>query len=441
MNPGQREKEETYQQSVDDVIALIGSNAQSGLSEAEAKTRLQQYGKNELTSESPTPAWKKFLAQFKDLLVILLLIATAISAALWLLERESALPYEAIAIFSVVLLNAVMGYIQESRAESAVTALRKMTAANASVIRERTQKEIPANEVVPGDIILIEEGDTIPADARLIQSIALQTAEAALTGESLPVSKDTTPITEAAGLGDRHNMIFSGTAATYGHGKAIVIATGMQTQLGLIAGMLRETPVETTPLQKELARVGKLLGFIVIVIAVVMIAAIILFEDIRGFAGLFDTLILGVALAVAAVPEGLPAVVTAVLSMGVQRMAKRNAIVRHLAAVETLGSANVIASDKTGTLTKNEMTVRTVLTASARFQFEGSGYAPEGKVSVVNTVGNRGAIDEATQIELRRVLAVADRANNALLEERDGRWTVQEIQPKARSLWPRAKRD
>lgn len=425
MNPEQREKEEPYKQSVDDVIALMDSNSQSGLSEAEAKTRLQKYGKNELTSESPTPAWKKFLAQFKDLLVILLLIATAISAALWLLERESALPYEAIAIFSVVLLNAVMGYIQESRAESAVTALRKMTAANASVIREGTQKEIPANEVVPGDIILIEEGDTIPADARLIQSIALQTAEAALTGESLPVSKDTTPITKAAGLGDRHNMIFSGTAATYGHGKAIVIATGMQTQIGLIAGMLKETPVETTPLQKELARVGKLLGFIVIVIAVVMIAAIILLEDIRGFAALFDTLILGVALAVAAVPEGLPAVVTAVLSMGVQRMAKRNAIVRHLAAVETLGSANVIASDKTGTLTKNEMTVRTVLTASARFQFEGSGYAPEGKVSVMNTVGNRGAIDGATQIELRRVLAVADRANNALLEERDGRWTVQ----------------
>ena len=304
------------------------------------------------------PSWRKFLAQFQDVLVILLLVATAISAGLWLYERESALPYEAMAIFAVVLLNAVMGYIQESRAEEAVAALRQMSAAHANVIRDGARQSIPATEVVPGDIILIEEGDTVPADARLIQSTALQTAEAALTGESLPVSKDTLPITEEVGLGDRHNMIFSGTAATYGRGRAVVVATGMQTQMGRIAGMLKEAPTETTPLQKELDRVGKLLGIIVVVIAVVMIATIILVEDVRGFSAIFDVLILGVALAVAAVPEGLPAVVTAVLSLGVQRMAKRNAIVRHLAAVETLGSANVIASDKTGTLTKNEMTVR-----------------------------------------------------------------------------------
>ena len=179
-------------------------------------------------------------------------------------------------------------------------------------------------------------------------------------------------------------MIFSGTAATYGRGRAVVVATGMQTEMGRIAGMLKEAPAETTPLQKELDRVGKLLGLIVVVIAVVMIATIILVEDVRGFAALFDVLILGVALAVAAVPEGLPAVVTAVLSLGVQRMAKRNAIVRHLAAVETLGSANVIASDKTGTLTKNEMTVRVVVTASGRVSLSGTGYAPEGEVSQVD---------------------------------------------------------
>ena len=195
------------------------------------------------------------------------------------------------------------------------------------------------------------------------------------------MSKDTLPITKEVGLGDRHNMLFSGTAATYGRGKAVVITTGMQTQMGLIAGMLKEAPAETTPLQKELARVGKLLGIIVVVIAVVMIATIILVEDVRGFSAIFDVLILGVALAVAAVPEGLPAVVTAVLSLGVQRMAKRNAIVRHLAAVETLGSANVIASDKTGTLTKNEMTVRAVVTASGRVSLSGTGYAFEGEVS------------------------------------------------------------
>jgi len=417
----QRKRAEAYQQSIDEVLAALGTDARRGWSEAEARERLERFGKNELTAEKPVPAWKKFLAQFQDVLVILLLIATAISAGLWLFERESALPYEAMAIFSVVLLNAVMGYIQESRAEQAVAALRQMSAAQAKVIRDGTRRSIPATEVVPGDIIIIEEGDTVPADARLIQSTALQTAEAALTGESLPVSKDTLPITEEVGLGDRHNMLFSGTAVTYGRGKAVVIATGMQTQMGRIAGMLEEAPAETTPLQKELARVGKLLGLIVVVIAVVMIATIILVEHVRGFAALFEVLILGVALAVAAVPEGLPAVVTAVLSLGVQRMAKRNAIVRHLAAVETLGSANVIASDKTGTLTKNEMTVRVIVTASGRVSLGGTGYAPIGEV----TRDGGGAIDGALRIELERALAVADLASNAVLQERDGRWMVQ----------------
>ncbi|MGH7492331.1 MAG: cation-translocating P-type ATPase, partial [bacterium] len=369
-----------YQQSVDEVLTAFETEARRGLSQAEARARLERYGRNELTAEKPVPAWRKFLAQFQDVLVILLLIATLISAALWLYERESALPYEALAIFAVVLLNAIMGYIQESRAESAVAALRQMAAAHAHVVRDGERQNLPATEVVPGDILLIEEGDTVPADARLIQETALQTAEAALTGESLPVAKDTLTIKEEVGLGDRDNMIFSGTAATYGRGRAVVVATGMETQIGRIAGMLKEAPAETTPLQKELDRVGKLLGIIVVVIAVVMIATIILVEDVSGFAGLFDVLILGVALAVAAVPEGLPAVVTAVLSLGVQRMARRNAIVRHLAAVETLGSANVIASDKTGTLTKNEMTVRVAVTASGRVSLGGTGYEPEGEV-------------------------------------------------------------
>ena len=394
--PMQQDQRAAYQQPVDEVLAALDTDARRGLSAGEARARLDSYGKNELTAEKPVPAWRKFLAQFQDVLVILLLIATAISAGLWLYERESALPYEAMAIFAVVLLNAIMGYIQESRAEEAVAALRQMSAAHANVIRDGARQSIPATEVVPGDIILIEEGDTIPADARLIQSTALQTAEAALTGESLPVSKDTLPIAEEVGLGDRHNMIFSGTAATYGRGQAVVVATGMQTQMGRIAGMLKEAPTETTPLQKELDRVGKLLGIIVVVIAVVMIATIILVEDVRGFSAIFDVLILGVALAVAAVPEGLPAVVTAVLSLGVQRMAKRNAIVRHLAAVETLGSANVIASDKTGTLTKNEMTVRAVVTASGRVSLSGTGYAPEGEVRR----DGGGAIDGAAPVRV-----------------------------------------
>ena len=362
-----------YRLHASELVAKLGTNEQSGLSEEEARARLAQYGPNELAAEKPVPAWRRFLSQFQDVLVILLLVATAISAALWVVERDAALPYEAIAIFAVVLLNATMGYVQESRAEAAVAALRAMSAADASVIRGGERRSIPASQIVPGDIILIEEGDTIAADGRLVESAALQTAEAALTGESLPITKDTAVIAEEVPLGDRDNMVFSGTAATYGHGKAVVTATGMRTEMGRIAGLLKATPDETTPLQRELDRTGKMLGLVVVAIAVIMIVTIVMVEDVRGVGALFDVLILGVALAVAAVPEGLPAVVTAVLSIGVQRMARRNAIVRHLAAVETLGSATVIASDKTGTLTKNEMTVRVVVTASGRVTFEGSG--------------------------------------------------------------------
>ncbi|HSJ87342.1 MAG TPA: cation-translocating P-type ATPase [Anaerolineales bacterium] len=419
--PVEGKQMQAYQQPIDEVLASLETNSQRGLSEPEADARLSQYGKNELTAEKPVPGWKRFLAQFQDVLVILLIIATLISAGLWLYERESALPYEAIAIFVIVLLNAILGYVQEARAEQAVVALRKMSAAHANVMRDGKRQSIPATELVPGDVIFVEEGDTIPADARLIKSTALQTAEAALTGESLPISKDTHPIKEDVGLGDRTNMIFSGTAATYGRGKAVVTETGMQTQMGRIAGMLKETSTETTPLQKELDRTGKLLGIIVVIIAVVMIATIILVEDVHGFSSIFDVLILGVALAVAAVPEGLPAVVTAVLSIGVQRMARRNAIVRHLAAVETLGSANVIASDKTGTLTKNEMTVRRVVTASGRVRLSGTGYAPEGEVKR----DDGGAIEGPLQTELMRALSAADRANNAVLQESGGRWLVQ----------------
>jgi Ca2+-transporting ATPase len=410
-----------YRQRVEDLFAALGVDERRGLSGEEARSRLERYGRNELAAEKPVAGWQRFLAQFQDVLVILLLVATAISAALWAYERDAALPYEAIAIFAVVVLNAAMGYIQESRAEAAVAALRAMSAADAAVIRGGERLSVPAAEIVPGDIILIEEGDTIPADARLIESAALQTAEAALTGESLPVSKDPAPIAGDVPLGDRHDMVFSGTAATYGHGKAIVTATGMRTEMGRIAGLLKETPDESTPLQRELGRTGRMLGVVVIAIAVVMIATIILVEDIRGAAALLDVLILGVALAVAAVPEGLPAVVTAVLSLGVQRMARRNAIVRHLAAVETLGSATIIASDKTGTLTRNEMTVRVVVTASGRVTFEGSGYTPVGDVRR----DGGGAVDGALRAELERALAVADRANNAEIHEHGGRWMVE----------------
>jgi P-type Ca2+ transporter type 2C len=410
-----------YQERVEEVLTGLAVDALRGLTDAEVHARIARWGRNELTAEPPIPAWRKFLAQFQDLLVVLLLIATAVSAGLWLYERDTPLPYEAIAIGAVVVLNAVMGYVQESRAESAVAALSEMAAARAHVIRDGERRTVAAAMVVPGDIMLVEEGDTVAADARVLQAISLQTAEAALTGESLPTSKDAEPISGEMSLGDRHNMIFSGTVVTYGRGRAVAVATGMQTEMGRIAGMLRETPSETTPLQGQLDRLGKVFGAAVIAIAVVMTATIILVEHVTGLSALFDVLILGVALAVAAVPEGLPAVVTAVLSIGVQRMARRNAIVRHLRAVETLGSANVIASDKTGTLTKNEMTVRAVATASGLVTFTGTGYAPEGEVR--ETGG--GAIDGPLRVELNRALSVADRANNAVLQEREGRWTIQ----------------
>ncbi len=403
------------------VAESLGARVRDGLSDDDARAKLDRDGPNELQAERPVPAWRRFLAEFQDVLVILLLVATAVSAVLWIYERETALPYEALAILAIVLLNATMGYLQESRAEAAVAALRAMSAADATVIRGGERRRVAAREIVSGDVILLDEGDTIPADARLIESTAVQTAEAALTGESLPVSKDTAPIADDAALGDRHNMVFSGTAVTYGHGKAIVTATGMRTEMGRIAGLLKATPAESTPLQRELDRTGKMLGVVVIVIAIVMIGTIVIVEHVRGFSAFVDVLILGVALAVAAVPEGLPAIVTAVLSIGVQRMAGRHAIVRHLAAVETLGSASVVASDKTGTLTKNEMTVRVVVTASGRVTFGGSGYAPEGEVRS----GDGAPVEDGLRIELERALAAADRANNAVVAERDGRWTVQ----------------
>ncbi len=410
-----------YQQPTEAVVALFGSDGRRGLSTAEARTRLGVHGKNELAKDEPAPAWKKFLAQFGDVLVILLLVAAAISGTLWLVERKSALPYEAIAILAVVVLNALMGYIQESRAESALAALRQMAAAHANVIRDGARCRIPAAEIVPGDILIIEEGDTIAADARLLHSTALQTGEAALTGESLPVPKQTATLTGEAGIADQHNMVFSGTQATYGRGKAVVTATGMETEIGRISGMLKQAPQETTPLQKELAMLGKRLGVMVLAIAAVMVVTIMLIQHTRGLSAFLDVLILGVALAVAAVPESLPAVVTVVLAIGVQRMARRNAIVRRLAAVEALGSASVIASDKTGTLTKNEMTVRTVVTASGRAVFTGTGYEPRGEIRVEGGAALAGPL----RVELHRALTVADRANNAVLQERNGRWTVQ----------------
>jgi Ca2+-transporting ATPase len=242
--------DDAYRRSVEDVAAVLKTDLHSGLTEDEAASRLATVGRNELTAEPPVPAWRRFLAQFTDVLVILLLVATAVSAALWFYERETALPYDSIAILAVVIVNATMGFIQESRAEAAVAALRAMSAKEASVVRDGERRKVPAAEVVPGDVIVIEQGDTIPADARVVHSTALMTAEATLTGESLPVSKSSAVIDEDVQIGDRDNMIFSQTDATYGRGTAVVTGTGMHTETGNIAGMLKDAPVEETPLQK-----------------------------------------------------------------------------------------------------------------------------------------------------------------------------------------------
>ncbi|HET9904292.1 MAG TPA: cation-translocating P-type ATPase [Xanthobacteraceae bacterium] len=412
---------EPYRSTVAEVLRALDSDAETGLSTKEAEQRLRRYGRNALETEPAPPAWRRFAAQFGDVLVILLLVAALVSFGLWLYERATPLPYDALAIFTIVLLNAVMGFVQQSRAERAMAALRRLSAAEASVLRDGRRQTVAAATLVPGDIILIEAGDTVPADGRLIDSTSLQTAEAALTGESEPVTKGTQPIVQEVGVADRTNMVFSGTAATYGRGRAVVTATGMRTETGRIAGLLRSASDERTPLQHELDRLGRILGLVVLAIAAVTTVTILLVETIRSLPMLFDVLVFGVALAVAAVPEGLPAVVTAVLAIGVQRMAKRNAIIRRLAAVETLGSANVIASDKTGTLTRNEMTVRAVVTASGRVIFEGTGYAPEGGCATEDGQ----PVVEPLKSELLRALSVAERASNAIVLTRNGRWSVQ----------------
>jgi Ca2+-transporting ATPase len=404
-----------HELSVEELARQLGSDLRDGLTEAQARERLASEGRNELSSRDPPTLVRRALDQLRDPLVVLLLAAGAISLALWLVERESALPYEAMAILGIVLLNAAMGALQQWRAEQSLAALQRMSAARANVVRDGARRRVPAAEVVPGDLILLEEGDTVPADGRLVECVALQTAEAALTGESLPTAKQVAALPAGTALGDRANMVFSGTAVTYGHGRALVTATGMRSEVGRIAGLLDTVAEEPTPLERELARVGRRLGAAVLAIAAAMIGAIVVVQDVRGWSALFDVLLLGEALAVAAVPEGLPAVVTAVLALGVQRMASRQAIVRRLSAVETLGSATVIASDKTGTLTRNEMTVRVVVTASGRVAFDGAGYEPRPALALASG---------ALRMELERALAVGDRASNAVLQKRGDRWTV-----------------
>jgi potassium/sodium efflux P-type ATPase len=403
------------------VVAALASDAGRGLSDAEVARRRQQHGPNELQEEPPVPKWRKFLAQFQNVLVILLLIATVISLAVWWLEGAHGVPFEATAILAIVLLNAVLGYIQEQRAEAAVAALRAMTTASATVLRDGRQQSIPSRDLVRGDIVVLEEGDAISADARVLESISLHVAEASLTGESHPVSKHPAAIEQEVGLGDRENMVFSGTAVAMGRGKAVVTATGMDSQIGRIAGMIQAAPEQATPLQKEMDAAGKLLGVAVIFIAVIVVAVVFWAAPEHSPRAIVQVLILGVSLAVAAVPEGLATILTVVLALGVQRMAKRHAIVKRLAAVETLGSASVICTDKTGTLTRNEMTVRAAVTPAGRVELSGIGYAPKGELQQ----DGRPLADESLRTEVKDLLLAGSLASNASLERKEDQWTIQ----------------
>ena len=412
-----------------EVAKALDVDTNTGLSSAEAQRRLEKFGPNQLASAPPVPKWKKFLAQFQDPLVYLLLAATVISLIAWFIERShgtagEVLPFDAIVIILILIVNAVLGYIQEARAEQAVEALAQMTAPQTSVLRDGKIVHINTADVVPGDIVVLGEGDTVSADGRLFAAASLRIAEASLTGESVPVGKKPDTLDSAKALGDRTNMIFNGTSVTQGTGRAIVTGTGMNTQVGKIADMLSQTDDEDTPLQKEMTHVSKILGIAVCIIAAVVLVALFITQGFHKMPDdLIDSLLLAVSLAVAAVPEGLATILTVVLALGVQRMAKHNAIVKKLSSVETLGSASVICSDKTGTLTRNEMTVERIVTPSGEVQLTGTGYEPKGKM-----LGMGGdAIEESAPVnaEALRTIAVGAFANDGDLRQNDAsQWEI-----------------
>ncbi|MDL1909317.1 cation-translocating P-type ATPase [Chloroflexi bacterium CFX6] len=401
-------RKEWHALEVDKVFRQL-SSGREGLSSQEAAERLSRHGPNELLAARHISPWEILLEQFKNVLIIILLIATALSAFL----GEGV---DAIAIAVIVLFAVGLGFVQEYRAERAIEALRKMAAPTASVLRDGEEEEIPAREVVPGDVVILRAGDKIPADARLIEAVNLQAEEAALTGESVPVEKSTQPVGNGSlALGDRRNMVYGGTAVTYGRGRAVVTATGMGTEFGKIAQLLQTVESGKTPLQENLDKVGNALARAAFVI-VAIIAGVGYF---RGQL-LIDMIIFGIALAVAVVPEALPAVVTISLAIGVQKMVKRHALVRRLPAVETLGSTTVICTDKTGTLTRDEMTVRRVFVAGHLLNVSGAGYDPNGNFS-----SNGSSLEPSDQLkELLRGAALASDAR-IVFNEADRRWRIK----------------
>lgn len=363
----QQQTEPFYAKSAEETLTVLHSQAE-GLSDQEAAARLEQYGPNELEAGKKTTILQKFLEQFKDLMIIVLLVAAIISAVV---SHEVV---DAAIILAVVIINAIMGVVQESKAEQAIEALREMSTPNANILRSGHSKSVSSHELVPGDIVLLEAGDVVPADMRLLEISSLKIEEAALTGESVPVEKDLTVLEGTdIGIGDRVNMAYSNSNVTYGRGKGVVVNTGMNTEVGKIAGMLANADETETPLKRNLNQLGKFLTIAIIIIAVVMFFVGTLINN----QSWVDMLLTSISLAVAAIPEGLPAIVTIILALGTQVMAKRNAMIRKLPAVETLGATDIICSDKTGTLTLNQMTVE-------KLYFDGTQFAADEEIAKDN---------------------------------------------------------
>ena len=390
----------------------------SGLSGQEAARRLERYGPNELEKEGRASPWKIFLDQFRNILIIILLIATVLS----LLVGEAV---DAIIIFVIVVFSAVLGFVQEYRAERALEALKKMLHATITVLRDGAEVDVDAALVVPGDVMLLEAGDKVPADGRVLESNYLKCDEAPLTGESLPVSKKVDPLERDLSMGDRVNMVYTGSVVTYGRARAVVTSTGMDTEFGKIAREVAAVETGKTPLELRTQEIGKWLGIGALLICLVVIGVSALREymsDTLSVQSMVTMLMFGVALAVAAVPEALAAIVTGALAIGMREMAKQNALVRKMSAVETLGSTTVICTDKTGTLTRGEMTVRRLFISGRYYDVSGAGYEPVGDIAIEGSeVASNDALAHMAPLFKAGVLC----NDSDLLSQNDGTWAIK----------------
>lgn len=395
---------------------------EQGLTSAEALRRLERDGLNELTAEPPVPCWRHFIAQFQDPLVYLLLGAVAVTLLVWGMEGAVGWPVDGLVILAIVGLNASLGFWQETRSRKAAEALAKLTAVTSAVRRDGQVLRVPSSELVSGDVLLLAEGDHVGADARLVEANSLRVQEASLTGESEAVLKEAGTLQNLPPLAERLNMVHKGTSVVQGTGVAIVTTTGMHTEMGAIAHLLNTTPESATPLQLEVRHIGRMLGVAVVLIALIVVGTVLLSTPIQRIQDVVSVMLLGVSLAVAAVPEGLPAVLSLVLAIGVQRMAKQQAIVKKLSSVETLGSASVICSDKTGTLTRSEMTIQRVVTASGTSHPQGVGYEPNGEVHHQGQPLQPGALHSEVVV----MLSGGSLAGNAeLRQDANGTWVIQ----------------